>query len=73
MKQGFALTELDHEGGQIVMSFDAPGGAQTVGYDAVILALPFTKLRQVKGLERLKLSAEKKCIRELAMASMPRS
>jgi hypothetical protein len=30
------------------MSFDAPGGAQTVGYDAVILALPFTKLRQAK-------------------------
>jgi monoamine oxidase len=49
MKQGFALTELDHKGGQIVMSFDAPGGAQTVGYDAVILALPFTKLRQVKS------------------------
>jgi hypothetical protein len=65
MKQGLALTELDHEGGQIVMSFDAPGGAQTVGCDAVILALPFTKLRQVMGLERLKLSAEKKCIREL--------
>ena len=32
----------------------------------MILALPFTKLRQVKGLERLNLGAEKlKCIREL--------
>ena len=53
MKQGFALTELDQKDKQIVMTFDAPGGPQTVNYDAVILALPFTKLRQVKGLERL--------------------
>ena len=68
MKQGFALTELDQKDKQIVMTFDAPGGAQTVSYDAVILALPFTKLRQVKGLEGLKLGAEKlKCIRELGM------
>jgi len=66
MKQGFALTELDQKDKQIVMSFDAPGGAQSASFDAVILALPFTKLRQVKGLEGLKLGAEKlKCIREL--------
>ena len=39
------------------MGFDAPGGAQTQNFDAVILALPFTKLRQVKGLDRLKLGA----------------
>jgi|GEM_PF-3075883 len=66
MKQGFALTELDQKDKQIAMSFDAPGGAQSASFDAVILALPFTKLRQVKGLEGLKLGAEKlKCIREL--------
>ena len=66
MKQGFALTGLDQKDKQIVMTFDAPGGAQTVSYDAVILALPFTKLRQVNGLESLNLGAEKlKCIREL--------
>ena len=66
MKQGFALTELGQKDKQIVMSFDAPGGAQTVSYDAVILALPFTKLRQVKDLEDLKLGADKlKCINEL--------
>ncbi len=68
MKQGFALTELDQKDKQIVMSFDAPGGAQAASFDAVILALPFTKLRQVKGLDGLKLGAEKlKCIRELGM------
>ena len=57
------------------MSFDAPGRrADPESFDAVILALPFTKLRQVKGLDRLKLSAEKlKCIRELGMGRTPRS
>ncbi len=68
MKQGYALTALDYKGGQIVMSFDAPGGAAPQSFDAVILALPFTKLRQVQGLERLRLSPDKlKCIRELGM------
>ena len=67
MKQGYALTELDHKGGKIVTSFDAPGGStKSESFDSVILALPFTKLRQVKGLEGLELGAEKlKCIREL--------
>ena len=50
MKQGYALTALDHKDGKIVTSFDAPGGASSESFDAVILALPFTKLRQVKGL-----------------------
>ena len=68
MKLNYALTELDYQGGQIVMGFDAPGGVQTRNFDAVILALPFTKLRQVKGLDRLNLSCEKlKCINELGM------
>ena len=68
MKLGYALTELDYQGGQIVMGFDAPGGVQTQNFDAVILALPFTKLRQVKGLDRLNLGPEKlKCINELGM------
>jgi monoamine oxidase len=67
MKQGYALTALDYKGGQIIMGFDAPGGvASSESYDAVILALPFTKLRQVKGLESLRLGADKlKCICEL--------
>jgi monoamine oxidase len=66
MKQGYALTALDHKDGQMVVGFDAPGGTQTQNFDAVILALPFTKLRQVKGLEGLRLGEEKlKTIREL--------
>ena len=67
MKLGYVLTELDKKNEQIVMSFDAPGGAQQATFDAVILALPFTCLRTVK-LDGLHLSQEKlKCIRELGM------
>jgi len=71
MKQGHALTSLDTKDGQIVVGLSAPGGVATSeNYDAVILALPFTKLRQVEGLERLQLSPEKlKTIRELGMGS----
>jgi monoamine oxidase len=70
MKQGYALTTLGYKDGKIVTGFDAPGGAQTQSFDAVILALPFTKLRQVKGLDALQLSDEKlKCINELGYGS----
>ena len=68
MNLGYALTELDRKNEQIVMSFDAPGRTQQRTFDAVILALPFTCLRNVEGLDRLRLSPEKlKCIRELGM------
>jgi monoamine oxidase len=66
MKQGYTLTALDTKGGKIVATFDAPGGASSQDFDTMILALPFTKLRQVKGLERLQLGSQKlKTIREL--------
>jgi monoamine oxidase len=68
LKLGHALTELDTKDGKIVIGLDAPGGAKSESFDAVILTLPFTRLREVKGLERLNLSQEKlKCIRELGM------
>ena len=50
MQLGHALTALDVKDGQIVMTFDAPGGARSESFDHVILTLPFTKLRQVDGL-----------------------
>ena len=34
MKQGYALTSLDTKGGQIVVGFDAPGGANSQSFDA---------------------------------------
>jgi monoamine oxidase len=66
MRLGQPLAALDTKGGRIVASFDAQEGTHSEIFDAVILTLPFTKLRQVKGLERLRLGAEKlKTIREL--------
>jgi monoamine oxidase len=66
MKLGQPLSALDVKDGRIVASFDAQGGAHSETFDAVILALPFTRLRQVKGLEGLELGEEKlKTIREL--------
>jgi monoamine oxidase len=68
MKQGYALTSLDYQDQQIVLGFSAPGRDQTQNFDAVILTLPFTKLREVTGLENLRLDSDKlKCIRELGM------
>jgi monoamine oxidase len=68
MRPGHALTALDRKGGKIVLTIAAPDGEKSEGFDAVILTLPFTKLRQVEGLKRLKLAPEKlKCIRELSM------
>jgi monoamine oxidase len=49
MKLGQALTALDTKDGKVAATFDASGGPRTDTFDAVILALPFTKLREVKG------------------------
>ena len=66
MQLGQPLSALDVKDGHIVASFDAQGGAHSETFDAVILALPFTRLRQVKGLDGLGLGDEKlKTIREL--------
>jgi monoamine oxidase len=70
MRLGQPLAALEAKDGRIVASFDAQGGSISESFDAVILALPFTRLRQVKGLEGLGLAEEKlKCIRELGYGS----
>ena len=66
MRPGHALTALDRKGGKIVLTLAGPDGEKSESFDAVILTLPFTKLRQVEGLKSLKLTPEQlKCIREL--------
>jgi monoamine oxidase len=68
MRLGHALTAIDRKSGKIVLTIAAPDGEKSESFDAVVFALPFTKLRQVKGLDRLKLTPDKlKCIRELGM------
>ena len=66
MQLGHALTTLDVKDGKVVTTFDAPGGPRSEAFDHVIFTLPFTKLRQVDGLESLELEPEKlQAIREL--------
>jgi monoamine oxidase len=71
MKLGYELKELHVKNSQIVMTFDAPGGAQHLNFDTAILALPFTRLRDVKGVQNLvsenKWKDKWKCINELGM------
>jgi monoamine oxidase len=50
-----------------------PDGEKSESFDAVILALPFTKLRQVEGLKRLKLPPEQSKFVNLAWQRVPRS
>ena len=67
MRLGYALTELGVQDGKIVMTFDAPGGTKSESFDTVILTLPFTKLREVKGLESLELEPlQMQAIKELS-------
>ncbi|HSD93718.1 MAG TPA: NAD(P)/FAD-dependent oxidoreductase [Methyloceanibacter sp.] len=66
MQLGHALTTLDVKDGKVVTTFDAPGGSRSESFEHVIFALPYTKLRQVKGLESLELDpVHLQCIREL--------
>jgi monoamine oxidase len=66
MRLGYALTALDVKDGKIITTFDAPGRTRSEEFDTVILTLPFTRLRQVKGLESLELEPIKlQAIREL--------
>ena len=58
MRLGQALAALDVKDGRIVASFDTKGSTTSETFDAVILALPFTRLRQVKGLEGLGLGTK---------------
>ena len=66
MRLGHALTALGTKEAKIELTFAGPDGASIESFDAVILTVPFTKLRDVKGLESLDLGEEKlKCIQEL--------
>lgn len=61
-----ALATIGRTANGITLSFDAPSGRVAHEHARVVLALPFTKLRQVGGIETLGLSDVKlKAIREL--------
>ncbi|MBY0420984.1 MAG: FAD-dependent oxidoreductase, partial [Parvularculaceae bacterium] len=63
LKKGRTLKRIATEGEDILLGFDE---GETVRAGVVALALPFTRLREVEGLDALGVSAEKlRCVREL--------
>src|SRR5262249_51163642 len=66
VKRGHILDAMGLEEGLLSLSFKSDKGPVVASHDTVVLTLPFTKLREVSGLETLKLDAVKlKSIREL--------
>jgi monoamine oxidase len=66
LRLGVELTGIARRESGIELTCVEKGGAKTQIFDVAILALPFTKLRTVKGIEALELSPPKlKAIREL--------
>jgi len=65
-KPRHALTQISSIPQGVQLRFDTPEGPVSVEHDAVVIAIPFTKLRGVQGLDTLQLSDEKlRAIREL--------
>jgi monoamine oxidase len=65
-KTGTALTAIAAERGQVSLTFAGPRGSVNASYSLVALALPFTKLREVEGLDTVGLDPIKlQAIREL--------
>jgi monoamine oxidase len=67
---GHRLTAIADEGGRLSLSFEAGKESKTVRCGRVILALPFTILRDVRGVKALALGAAKhRAIQELGYGS----
>lgn len=65
-KPGHALVAVAKTERGVRLTFDGPQGRVEQEHDSVAFALPFTRLRQVAGVETLGLDAEKlRAIREL--------
>lgn len=66
MRPAHVLTDIVHDGSRFKLAFTSGGSPMTASHAVVVLALPFTKLREVNGIDTLGMSdAKLKCIREL--------
>lgn len=67
---GHRLTGISDRDGRTTLKFSSKKGTESVSYERVVLAVPFTVLRGVSGVYDLPLSAAKKrCIREMGYGS----
>ena len=58
---GHRLAKIADDGKEVSLTFTSKGGAsKTVKFGRVVLAIPFTMLRQVEGIDALSLTPEKK-------------
>lgn len=65
-KSGHALTAIQHQGEHFILTFASGQQRIDARHTTVVLALPFTRLRDVAGIDTLGLSEKKlTCIREL--------
>jgi monoamine oxidase len=65
-KMQHALVAIRRSSAGVVLVFDSPNGRIEVEHPQVVLALPFTKLRRVEGIDQIGLSEGKlRAIREL--------
>lgn len=64
------LVGISDAGSKLKLNFSHQGNPVTASYEHVIMAIPFTVLREVDGIERLKLSPEKmRAIRKIGYGS----
>jgi monoamine oxidase len=66
IRKGSVLNAVTVNGGRMRLSFTGDAGAFDASHETVVFAVPFTKLREVAGIDTLGLDPLKlKCIREL--------
>jgi monoamine oxidase len=72
MNSGHKLVRIQDESGKVKLSFVSESNSKliTPTYDHVVMALPFTILRNIDGIKELKLSEEKhKAIQEMGFGT----
>lgn len=60
IKTNYALSEMSEEKNIFTLTFDTPTGSETYTTKNVICTIPFSKLREVKGLQAMGFSTLKK-------------
>lgn len=60
LRTNLPLVEIEEKDGRFTLTFQGPRGKEVVFTRNIICTLPFTRLRQVKGIDRLKIGELKK-------------
>ena len=66
LKSRHELKSIARDGSGVRLTMEGPDGVSEISAERLVLTLPFTKLRQVEGIDTMGLSAEKLARRENA-------